>query len=114
MPGNSFVLRVAAHALAVEADRHLAESGVIIHIFFHANAVAPLPASDAADAIVRGAAVAVVSDVVGEYVVAGVSQVLVLNDKVDLDALIVAPRLAKVSWETGAAHGQRMVEDNEL
>jgi hypothetical protein len=40
--------------------------------------------------------------------------VLVLNDKVDLDTVIATPWLTKVARETSAAHGQGMVEDDEL
>ena len=85
MPGDGFILRAAAHTLAVESNRHLAEPQVIVHILLHTNTVAPLPPADTGDAVVRSAAVAVVSDVVGEYVVSGIGQVLVLNDKVYLD-----------------------------
>jgi hypothetical protein len=112
--GDGFVLRVAAHLLAVEAAGHLAELRVVTHILLHADTIAPLPAAEAADAIVRRAAVAVISDVVGQHVVSGISQMLVLDDKVDLDTFVVAPRLAKVSRETGAAHRQSVVEDDEL
>lgn len=53
-------------------------------------------------------------DVVGEDVVSGVCQMLVLDHKVDLDTFVVAPRLAKMPWETGTTHGQSMIEDDEL
>src|SRR5690348_5362124 len=97
MSGDGFVLRVTAHALAVEANGHLAESRVIIHVLLHTNAVAPLPAANAADAVVRSTAVAVIADVISEHVISGIGQMLVLDHKIDLDALVVAPRLAKVS-----------------
>lgn len=114
MPGDGFVLRVATHALAVKSDFHLAERGVIVHVLFYSNAVAPFPTADATDAVVRGAAVAVISDVIGEYVISGIGEVLVLDNEVYLDTVIVAPRLAKVPRETSTTHGQSMVEDDEL
>src|SRR5262249_43984809 len=80
----------------------------------HAHAVPPLPPPDARDAVVRGAAVAVISNVVSEHIVAGVCQMLVLDHKVNLDALVVAPRLAKMSGKTGTTHGQSVIEDDEL
>ena len=86
---------------------------MIVHILLHANTVAPLPPTDAGDAVVRSTAVAMISNVVGQYVVPGIGQVLVLNDKVDLDTVVAAPRLAKVSREAGATHGQSMVEDDK-
>jgi hypothetical protein len=39
---------------------------------------------------------------------------LVLNHKVDLDAVVIAPRLPKMAGKTGATHRQSMVEDNQL
>ncbi len=38
----------------------------------------------------------------------------ILDDKVDLDCIEAAPRLSKMSWETGATHRQRVVEDDEF
>src|SRR5262249_31719271 len=114
VPSDGLVLRVAAHTLAVESDCHLAEPRVSVDVFFHSHAVPPLPSADAADAIIRGAAVAVVSDVVGEDVVPCLGQVLVLNNEIDLDALVIAPWLPEMPWKTCTAHGQRVIEDDEF
>src|SRR5262249_17349631 len=70
-------------------------------------------AAAAPSAVSRGA-VAVVAEIVGKHVVAGVGQVLVLDHEVDLGIVEVAPRLAEVPWVPGAAHGQGVVEDHQL
>ena len=85
MPGDSFVLRIASHTLAVESDCDLAERWMIVYVLLRSHAIPPPPTADATDAVVCSAAVAVVSDVVGEYVVSGVGQMLVLDHKVDFD-----------------------------
>jgi len=74
---GKLVVRVASHALAVESDLHLAERWVTVHILLLTDTVAPLPTPDTANAVACSAAVAVVSDVVGEYVVSGVGKMLV-------------------------------------
>jgi hypothetical protein len=56
----------------------------------------------------------VISDVVGEHVVPGVGQMLVLDHKIDLDTVVVAPGLAKMPGESGTTHGQSMIEDDQL
>ena len=48
-PVDGFVLRVAAHALAIEPDSHFAERSVAIHIPLHAHAVPPFPPANAAE-----------------------------------------------------------------
>lgn len=56
-----------------------------------------------------------VAEVVCQHVVAGVGQVLVLDDEVDLDRFDeVAPRLAHMSGIAGAVHRKGMVEDDEF
>jgi hypothetical protein len=80
--------------LAVESHCHLAERWMIIGILLHSDTIPPLQTADTANAVIRCAAVAVVSDVVGQDVVSGVGQMLVLNHKVNLDRLVAAPRLA--------------------
>src|SRR5918998_4926330 len=49
-PVDSFVLRVAARALAVQADSHLAQLGVVVDVVLDADTVTPLPTTDAGDA----------------------------------------------------------------
>lgn len=108
------VLRVAAHALAVERNLHLRQNRIAVDILLHRNAVAPLAVADPGDAAVRRTARAVVANIVREYIVARIRQMLVLDDKVDLDLVKAAERLAEMSRETRAEHRQRMVEDDEL
>ena len=79
---------------------------MIVHILLHSNAVAPLPTADATDAVVRSATVTMTSDIVGQYVVSGIGQVLVLDHKVYLDTVVVAPRLAKVSRHVSLGGGR--------
>jgi hypothetical protein len=67
-----------------------------VDVLLDAPAVAPLPPSDTGDAAVGGAAVAVISDVVGENVVSRIAQMLLLDHEVDLDGVVDTPGLAKV------------------
>ncbi len=87
---------------------------MIVDVLLHPHTVTPLPTPDTANAIVRSTTVAVVPDVVGKYVVSGIGQMLVLEHEVDLDCLVVAPRLAEMPRETCTAHGQSMIEDDEI
>lgn len=77
---------------------------MMVHILLHAHTVTPLPLTNPADTIVGGAAVAVIAKVIGEHVVSSIGQMLVLNDKVDLDRFEVAPRLAEVPGKSPARH----------
>ena len=87
---------------------------VIVDIFFDTNAVAPLPLTDTAQTAIRGRAVSVVMDVISQDVISSIGQMLVLDDEIELDRVIPAPRLAQVSWEAGAAHRQGVVKDDQL
>ena len=81
---------------------------------FHAHAIAPFPVADAADAAIGRAAVAVVAKIVGQYVVAGVCRMFVLNDKVDFHGIDAGPGKAEMAGKAGAAHGQGVVENDEF
>jgi hypothetical protein len=87
---------------------------MIVYVLLHSRTIPPLPTTDTTDAVICRAAVAVVSDVVGEDIVSGVGQMFVLEHKVDLEGVVVAPRLAKMPRETGTTHGQSVIEDDEL
>lgn len=109
------ILRNTTQALAEQRQFHLAQARVGIDEFLHANAVSPFPLADTADTTVGRAALPMVAEVIGQDVVTGVSQVLVLDNKVDLDRLDeVTPWLAHVAWITGATHGKSVIEDDEL
>src|SRR5262245_31816371 len=54
------------------------------------------------------------AEVIGKYVVPSVGQVLVLNHEVDLGIVEVAPRFAEMPRIPGAAHGQCVVENDQL
>jgi len=60
---------------------------------FNAHAVPPFPPADTREAAIRGAAIAVVSYIVGEHVVSRVGQMLHLDHEVDLNGIKVTPGL---------------------
>ena len=77
--------------------RDLGAAGPLIGgVDFTPHTIPPLPPADSADAVVRPTAVAVVADVVGQHVVSLVGKMPVLDYKVDLDTVVVAPRLPKI------------------
>jgi hypothetical protein len=87
---------------------------LLVDVLLHPHAVPPFPLADATDTVIHGTAVAVVAEVLGQHVVPGVGQMLVLNHEVDFGIVEIAPRLAEVPRIPSAAHGQSMVEDHQL
>lgn len=86
-----------------------------VDILLHANAILPFPLTNTTDAAVGCAALSMVAEVVGQDVVAGIGQMLVLDNEVDLDWLDeVALRLAHVAGIACAAHGECMIEYDEF
>lgn len=87
---------------------------MVIDVFLNADAITPFPVTNAAQAIVGRAAVAMIADVVGQDIVTRVGEMLVLNHKVNFHRVKTTPRFAKVPWKTRTAHWQGVVENNQF
>ncbi|KAB2757412.1 hypothetical protein F9L04_25095 [Brucella anthropi] len=110
--------RVHAAAAAEQPELQIFEVRSRANVAERANDIAVFANAVADDPATASRALAEVAQVIGENVVAGLVQVLVVRHKIDFD--VVAARLPgvavrlQVPWEAVAIGPDRMVGDNQL
>ncbi len=109
---------VAAQATAEEADCHVPRLVAAAHVLQRAYDVTRLKDAAGPDAAVRPATETMVAQVIGQDVVSGIMEDLVVRDEVDLEAVpagrpLRVPRL-ELRGQPGPVEPHRVIGDDQL